>query len=205
MNLDLSVCRRVGLLVCLLGSIFVLLSCQPKPPVTTSLVYEVPKVLSNGCGSNALCTDFEGDGVFAANAQACPTTCSGNCGAYHFYFDNSSWMSLSIYTAMVYPGNPQILSLTQTDQNGQPVQPVWQVTLNPTVPTDNWNLMFRVNPQGTDLQLKAGADIKGHYLLTVLGGFQVDSALITIHAEQTVTTNPPNPPPATYLCLGLSN
>jgi hypothetical protein len=165
-------CRLVPILLILLLS-----SCvRPVPPETAHLIYELTKTLNPNCGQNILCVDFEGLGKFGQS-----------CTDEDFSFDNSAWMNITVATQMLFPGNQVNLELVQYGKSNSTVQK-WDFSLVPpaTAPQGQWSFWFRVNPSGKDLPLKSLAQVKGTYMLSVLGGAQTVSADLTIHAEKDV-------------------
>jgi hypothetical protein len=173
-------------------AIIVICSCGSPPvstpPVTSVLVYDVPKDFSTNCSPNVSCIDF--DGVASFNNGG-----AGTCTDQTFYFDKSSWLSLVIHTQFISPPQQVVVYLSETDPNGQPIQNPWTLTLQSGVPTDTWPFMFRVVPQAaSDLTLTQGARIGGHYTLTALGSFDVTASTIEIYAQKTVVGT------ATHLC-----
>jgi len=167
--------KRFGLLAILF---LPLVYCvKPKPPETAHIIYEVHKTLNPNCGRNILCVDFAGVGTFG---DSCNDTEA-------FSFDNSSWMNLTVATQPIFPPNQVNLELVQYGSGSTNVQNPWDFSLIPSgVPQGQWVFWFRRNPTAPDLPLKAFAQVKGTYMLSVLGGAQTVAADLTIHAEKDV-------------------
>ena len=92
--------------------------------------------------------------------------------------------------AAILPGNgdgtfraPNCDSL---DKNGATMQK-WDFALVPQSSAPQWRsaFCFRTKPSSTEFLLPP-AQIKGNYMLSVLGGAQTAAADLTIHAEKTV-------------------
>jgi hypothetical protein len=158
-------------------------SCTPwtqAPPVTSQLVYRLPKTMAP-CGGNVSCIDFAGTATFVAPADSCT-----NQTPQVFNFDASSYMVLNIYTQPIFSPQQLNVQLSQTDPNGQNVQPPWNIVLIPPAgaPQDSWQFTFRVTKQApTDLPLIQGAAIAGHYVLTTEGNFDTTAPTLLIQAE----------------------